>query len=173
MSFSLKPRLFLTGFLPGFLFLIGVLVIYKQYKPPQIWLFCRNMSLPSGIGIVILSFIVGQVFDSVRDWGIERIHSRCFKADIYWQYFSKASTEDIEKLDDNFYIWYVLNYNLAISMFAVIALVVLDSIKWLPVKELFTVPWIVGLLGVSIFFLIADAYTLRKDVSEITSRNKD
>jgi len=102
-------------------------------KYEEIWQFCRNMSLPSGIGIVILSFIVGQVFDSVRDWGIEGIYrcysKRCSKSDIDWKYFSKASIEEIDKLDDNFYIWYVLNWNLAISMVAILLLVFLDNKK--------------------------------------------
>ena len=138
MGFLLK-RAFLIGFLPGFLFLTGVIVVCKDYNIEGLCAFGNKLSVPLGIGIVIISFIIGQIFDSIRYCFIEGWRYKHFKKqhkkrrlryrkDVNWDFFYDAPKEKIEKLDDNYYIWYDLNVDLVVSLVGLVIFVLVHAL---------------------------------------------
>lgn len=164
----LKPRLFLIGFLPGFTYLVGVLFIYKGYEYHSVISFGKSISLPFGIAIVILSFIIGQVFDSFRDCCVENIFEWFVKKDIKWDFFYQASDEKIERLDNNYFIFYILNINILICLLALSLLIILNSCG-LKIHTILTNPIsIVIQLFIAIIILFFDAIDLRRDISTHT-----
>ena len=179
MAFLLK-RGFLTGFLPGFLFLTGVVVVWgEDYHVGYLLAFCTALSLPLAIGILVVSFIIGLVVDSIRDNFIEKwLKSRCRK-DIDWDFFYDAPKDKIDILDDNYYIWYVVRLDLVISL----VMIILSTLANVGVKlakygvcGVFDKEWIVGpilLIVLSIIMIIplwADALELRHEIAEHTHK---
>jgi hypothetical protein len=176
MSFLFK-RGFLIGFLPGFLFVVGVVFVWKDYNIRCLFAIGNKLSVPLGIGIVIISFILGQVFDSIRDWLIEGCRYKHFKKlhkkrrsryrkDVNWDFFYDAPKEKIEKLDDNYYIWYDLNVDLVISLVSLVIFVLVHALFW----KLNIIPDAV-VIGISILSMIPlwkDANALRKEVAKHT-----
>jgi len=125
MKFQLKPRIFLIGFLPGFLFIAGFVTLYNQYDLESIKSFAQNITLFTGTGIVILSFIIGQVFDSFRDFFLEYLIFRSILKilnwkDINWNFWYESSNQNIDKLDNNYFLFYIINLNISISLIALI-----------------------------------------------------
>ena len=71
MNFSLRPRIVLMGFLPGFLFIILFVAILYDYKIDIIIKFAKEINFSIGFAVVIFAFTLGQVIDSIRDVCIE------------------------------------------------------------------------------------------------------
>src|ERR1035437_2051320 len=108
MNLSLKPRVFLIGFLPGFLFIVAFILMYDGYDIPGFINFTKEITVFSGIAIVILSFIIGQFFDSIRDFFIEGLcHLVLKEKDINWDFFYKSEDKNIDRLDNNYFLFYV------------------------------------------------------------------
>jgi hypothetical protein len=177
MGFVLK-RAFLVGFLPGFPFVAAVIFACKGYDVNCILALGEKLSVPFGIGLVVACFLIGQVFDSFRDWFVEswrkkhvnKLHKKRrqrHRKDVNWDYFYHASKENIEKLDNNFYIWYALNVDLVISLIATGIFVCIFKREW------------VVLLGVCIALLFSitplwkDANDLRKEIAKYTQNPED
>jgi hypothetical protein len=165
MSFLFK-RGFLVGFLPGFLFLTGVVFVWKDYNIHCLFAIGSKLSVPLGIGIIIISFIIGQVFDSIRD----RFFEPCHKKNINWDFFYEAPKEQIEKLDDNYYIWYVLNTNLVISLIGLLIFVAFHALF----GKVKITPWAVVIVSIlSMIPLWMDANSLHEDVAKHTQKKKE
>jgi len=181
MGFLLK-RAFLIGFLPGFLFLTGVIVVCKDYDIVGLCAFGNKLSVPLGIGIVIISFIIGQIFDSIRDCFIEGWRYKHFKKqhkkrrlryrkDVNWDFFYDAPKEKIEKLDDNYYIWYDLNVDLVVSLVGLVIFVFVHALF----GKVNIIPdgVVIGISILSMIPLWKDASELRKEVAKHTQNKEE
>lgn len=171
MNFKLKPRVFLIGFLPGFLFIIAFVIIYKKFDLVSIKELLKSSSLLTGIAIVIFSFILGQVFDSIRDNFIEDMLFKFIykKNDIQWDFFFEASEEEIDKVDNNYYLFYVININLSISLFIIALMVLLGWPYEIPNGFFISKCLLLIIIAVSIIILMWDAIVLRKDIANHTN----
>lgn len=180
MGFLLK-RGFLIGFLPGFLFLTGVIVVCNDYNIVGLCAFGNKLSVPLGIGIVIISFIIGQIFDSIRDYFIERWRYKHFKKlrkkrrlryrkDVNWDFFYDAPIEKIEKLDDNYYIWYDLNVDLVISFVGLVIFVLVHAL--FGKVNIIIDAVVIGISILSMIPLWKDADELRKEVAKHTQSDE-
>lgn len=187
MNFSLKPRVFLIGFLPGFLFILAFLILSNDYDLDAVKEFAESISLFSGIAIVILSFIIGQIFDSFRDFFIEGLifewlfkwfskrkpYSKYLKnGDINWDFFYVASEKQIDKLDNNYYLFYVVNINLAICLVVILVLILFNWHKKIPHDFIINKLWLIISISISVFLLAFDALVLRNDIAKITRTKK-
>ncbi len=168
MKITLKPRVFLIGFLPGFLFIFGFIFIYKNYEFDAFNNFVKNITLFSGIAIIILSFIIGQVIDSFRDSAIENFLD-IFCSKIRWKFFYEKSETDIDKLDNNFYLFYVLNLNLSICLLLLLVMIITGWPEKFPTDFQLNKSTIIIITIASIIVLFIDAIILRKYISKITS----
>lgn len=183
MNLKLKPRVFLIGFLPGFLFICGIILTYKQFDFHQILIRSKEISLIVGFAIIILSFIVGQVFDSFREWVIENRFAKCWekkdREDIYWDFFYNASDEDIDKLDNNYYLFYVLNLDLSICLSVLILasianlILILFSVVKCDCFAITTSLIFIAIYGISIFLLVKDASILREEIAKHTNKSNN
>jgi hypothetical protein len=194
MKFSLKPRVFLIGFLPGFLFILAFLISYKEYNLHTVKKFAESISLFSGIAIVILSFIIGQIFDSFRDFFIEEKlficlfktklyqkylkNVKCLKnGDINWNFFSDASEKEIDKLDNNCYLFYLVNVNLSLCLIIISTLIFFNwpnEFKSFSINNVCIINkfWLLRSIFVSVLILVLDALILRNEVARITKSKK-
>lgn len=181
MSFSLKPRLFLIGFLPGFLFIAGCLALKKNCDYSSMGKLLKDIILFSGTAIIVFSFIIGQVFDSVRDLIIENLLKfdlrKCKfvkENNIDWDFFYKADEKNIKKLDENFYLFYVINTNISICFFLFLLMIIFN---WpFPISSNyfgFNKFGIIILIIISIIVLIGDAVAIRPHIVKITKGNLD
>jgi len=183
MNLKLKPRVFLMGFLPGFLFICGIVLTYKQFDVHQILVTSEKITIIIGIAIIVLSFIIGQVFDSCRDWLVEdNIADRWKKVnrkDINWDFFFTASDKKIDKLDNNYYLFYVLNLDLSICLASLILsiignfLLMICSMVECNRMVIFKSILFVVIYVLSILFLFKDALILRSEIALHTNKNTD
>ena len=183
MSLTLKPRVFLIGFLPGFLFICGIILANQEFDFNQILNQANDITLIIGIAIIILSFIIGQVFDSVRECGIEKYFEHKYKnckskdkQDINWDFFYDAMEKDIDKLDNNYYLFYVLNFDLSICLLFLILYfpfwIVFSSCK-LDSSTIKSIMIFITIYGASILLLVLDALELRKEIARHTNKSSN
>jgi hypothetical protein len=176
MKFQLKPRLFLIGFLPGFLFIVGFIILYKKFDFLSIKLLAQNITLFTGTAIVIISFMIGQVFDSFRDWFVELIFEVIVRKNkgqnINWDFFYKSSSQEINKLDDNYFIYYVVNLNISISLFALMIFIFFNWPNKIPSSFFISKSFIVISVVICIIILVGDSWILRKHIAKATNLEK-
>jgi hypothetical protein len=192
MNFSLKPRQLLFAFIPGFFLILVIFILHLKFEFTKESIDIEKFNLGLIFLIIVISYLVGIIIDSIRDGAVENFFDFLFaqftknnkltwKAKpINWNFFFHASEKEIEKLDDNFYIWYVVNLNITISI--LLAFIFLGSeILW---DNYFTTLKHPHILFLTIFFLflsgvilLINAWGLRKEISEITNgcnnNNKD
>ena len=138
--------------------------------------------------LIIVAFIIGQVFDSLRDGVVESIldHDltlRIWKqkkvrvlSKVKWDFFSTAAETEIDKLDDNYYIWYGIDVNLFLSFLAVAGIIVYkiafqNYIVNNPHQQRI-IAVLVLIVASSIIFLI-DFLVLRIEISDITNKGSE
>jgi hypothetical protein len=174
MTFTLKPKFFLTGFIPGFILLFGIIILNYGCDFSLVDSFMQKITLFSGIVILISSFIIGQIIDSIRD-AIDELIDKLRKnktKKINWMFYFESEEEDIEKLDNNFYLFYTINFNIAICFFILLLFVLADSPICIATNLFIKKCWLAVSLVVSIFILVFDAILIRKYIVKITHTHK-
>ena len=186
MNFTLKPRVFLIGFLPGFLFICGIILTNLHFDFCLTIMQAKNITLIIGIAIIIISFILGQVFDSIRDGIIEKIFEKKSNRDkekgkensqdINWDFFFDASEKKIDKLDNAYYLFYVLNIDLSICLFFLMLYLPIEMAFTTCAKNCLTIPNALicaAVYTVSIILLVIDAVVLRDEIVKHTNKSKN
>jgi hypothetical protein len=174
MNLSLKPRVFLTGFLPGFLFIVVFVLLYKDFNFLSLKNFAKEITAFSGLAIIILSFIIGQFFDAFRDFFIEgsfHLVSKYFPKikDINWDFFYKESDKNIDRLDNNYYLFYLVNVDLAICLISILIMIIINWPKQFPSNFIITKCYLVLWLFAAIIVLLLDAFLLRREIVKHTN----
>ncbi len=169
MNLSLKPQVFLTGFLPGFLFIVGSIFLFTDFNFSAFTDFAKEISVFSGIAIIIMSFIVGQFFDSIRDFFIEGLYSFILKnKDINWDFFYKSSEKKADKLSNNYFLFYLVNVNLSIALIGLLIMILVGWPHSLPDNFVMSKTTLIISFAAVIIVLLLDAIALRKEIAKHT-----
>lgn len=119
MENALKPQPLMAEVLPGFASLLLLSVAYGAAHPTQIkastiLIFLGPATvIAGGFGILLICWIVGTFFDTLRDL-IESILDRHYP--VHWSYLLKEPADQIQKLHDSWLAYYFLNGNMAIGL---------------------------------------------------------
>jgi hypothetical protein len=174
MNFSLKPHPLIAHWVPGFMVIF--IVLFSASNWDYTCLFSKiipNEATGARGALIILTlavvaFVIGEFLDSVRDLVVERCLDS--KDPIKWDFFFKGDKNELKNLMDNYFTYYVLNWNLAlgiiVSSISIILLGLLGLIEPPPCR------WIlIGLLVTAalLIFFIWDAMELRRDIKKHTS----
>jgi hypothetical protein len=179
MENLLKPRRIrqiLIGFLPGFLFILFIIAIYNGFNWADIKKEVQGFGTTLSFVLIIIAFIVGQVFDSLRDGIFEILLNHNVSLPlpkkkrwlllnkIKWEFFATAKEDRIDNLDDNFYIWYLVNFNLFLCILTVFIIIFINKTFYDKLSTIGIVLFIISLIA----FLI-DSLVLRIEVGKITN----
>ncbi len=152
----MRPKPLLAHWVPGLAFVaIVVLTLRPGPQGTLVSLFKVYGRLGIGVGLGILSYVVGQVFDALRDVCDCAID---MWEEVNWHFFVTANPRHIEKLEDWFFTYYILNFNLALCLAA------LNFVPWI---RLAVWEHCVSIVVAALFAL--DAYILRKHLAELTN----
>lgn len=147
--------------------------MYKGYNSHAFTEFTKGISLFSGIAIIILSFIVGQFFDSIRDYLIEdKILSKIVKTDINWDFFYNSSDKEINRLSNGYFLFYLVNVNLALVTIGFLIMILIGWPNKIPVDFIMTKISLITSCLIVILVLLLDACVLRKDIAKHTNAIK-
>lgn len=163
MNINIKPHILISHLLPGSFFLILFSLDYNSWKMENITNCLEDLDATKMIGLgvilIIISFLLGEIFDSFRDgigeWLLDKID------EVTWDYFYTAPKEELQKLESSYFTWYVFNFNTAVSLLVggVITLIFFHG----KVDFRIGVAWFLA-----IFILAFDAWQLRKEVAKHT-----
>jgi hypothetical protein len=160
MSFPLKPLQLVAQWVPGAFFIVAILPAFYDWSwsktmedlaksPTSI---SPAVSLPA---FAIAAFVIGQVFDSLRD---------IFENDnINWDFFFGGETEKLRKLEDYYFTYYIFNVNLAIALSVAMLVWILAG----HFCDFSLLIWFLVIL--SLVILIWDACLLRKHIVKHTN----
>ncbi len=159
----MRPKPLLAHWVPGLAFVvISLLTLTSSVQEALLALVKTYGGFGFGIiALAILSYVIGQVFDALRDifeWVFYVIFSYLGWRDVDWYFFVKGEQRYIAGVEDWFFTYYMLNFNLAFAMIS-----------------LNLVPWIVLSKGerwtsiVLVILFVADAAILRYDLVELTN----
>jgi uncharacterized membrane protein len=155
MNVSFKPSPVLAIWVPGFSLAVFVLLSLNRWEALSL----SQTSLPEfgvwrAIIVVVLSFVVGQFLDAVRDVLLENFVFDKFCGTVKWQFFFEAPKEKLENLEEWFYTWYELDANLFVGLIIAMLLCAFGKV---PANRL---TWVLMVAGALFFFV--DALELRK-----------
>lgn len=169
MNFNIKQHPLISHLIPGFIFLLILYIASFDWKIMPLIL--DTEKVPSGnnliiIGIISLvaAFLLGEVFDSLRDLIWENLWDKFLKKGIKWEFFFNGSIMDINKLQDGYFTWYVFNVNSSISIF--FSLII--GFVWL---DFSLIVLFIGIIIMTI--LVWDAIELRKEIVQHTTKNNE
>ena len=166
MDQPLKPQPLMRHVLPG-LFLIILLIGSYYFTDPDHFLeqLQKIQSLAAKI-IAVLSvtaffaaWIIGNILDVIRNI-IDEITHRIFK-EQWWEFLFTANKEGVERLDEYYYNYYVLDANFAISI--LITLVVSTFLCRFSRYEWF--------LLILFILIAADAILLRIEINNVVKEH--
>lgn len=164
MNFNIKQHPLISHLIPGYIFLLILYIASFDWEIKPLIL--DTEKVPSGnnliiIGIISLvaAFLLGEVFDSLRDSIWENLSDFFKKHEIHWDFFFQGDMENIAKLQDGYFTWYVFNVNSSISILT--ALII--SLHWINYSSIAL--WI-GIIIIAI--LISDAVVLRRDIVRLS-----
>lgn len=163
---QLTQHQILSFFPPGFIFIACYLFIYFYPANNIDFLshFFEEIKIIGplgGIGIIVFSFIIGLIFDAIRNGILEN----ALPSKINWEYFHHDTTT--KKLDGfyrRYYSYYVFDLNVSISLFICTIMLFLSA----SCNKTFN--YLIAINLIAIVFLAIDAFDLRKEMSTITNK---
>ncbi len=163
MNISLKPHILISHFIPGFVFIVMSFSSYMNWKINLIVATLKdtpntNIIIVSFVSIII-AFLIGEVFDSLRDLLEEFPLNKIF-SEVNWDFFFNADKEKIEKLNESYFTWYVFNLNSSLSLIGALLFTTL-FINNPPFKI-----WAIVVIASLILFI--DGIILRKEIAKHT-----
>ena len=163
MNFSLKPHPLVAHWVPGFTFL--TLIWLSRHG----WNF--GVLAPTGpqaalytLILAVAAFVTGQVFDALRDSLIERLFDKHKK--LKWEKIVHADSGKVNRFEDYYYTWYVLDWNLAISLFAFLVTFLLSWLTGWPANIRCHIGVFVVVFARIALFII-NAILLRKEIIDL------
>jgi hypothetical protein len=111
MNISFKPGLIVSIWLPGFALTAFLLIYIPNWNISEL-----ALNTWIALGIFAVSFVVGQFLDSARDALLENFLFERICGQVRWEFFFEADKELIAKLEEWYYMWYVLDANILIAI---------------------------------------------------------
>jgi hypothetical protein len=160
MSFSLKPHPLIAHWVPGVAFLVLAWGSYHE------WTYLSLPSVTSEAALLtlvasVMAFVIGAVFDAFRNSVIENRLDKTAGRKIEWNRLITADKEQLDRLENYYFTYYVLDWNLALCIFALLVIWLVvppQKIEW---GYLRVVLIVVALL------LSYDAMSLRGEIKEV------
>lgn len=173
MDSSIKPKPMIGEILPGFTFLVLFLFCYFRAHPCQFeWI----LSMGGGVTIatsglvLIVSWIIGDIFDAIRDTLGEGIFD--LLQPLWWDFFFKGDSDKVNLLEEYYFSYYKLDCNFVIG----IALFLLS--EWLFCKFDLTfispLPWYANVIILPVVAIVffSDAMVLRHAMKKLLDEEK-
>lgn len=115
MNFSLKPNPLIALWVPGFLTMIAILL--AAYIGGSLGVLNSITGLPLyavGFVVIVVGFAVGELLDTLRDvlWENFLDHLCNEKYKIEWDFFFDGEERHIRNLEEWYYTYYELDFNL-------------------------------------------------------------
>lgn len=155
MDLSMKPSPVIAIWLPGFSLIMFVLLSLYE------WSFTALVKNPgfdavgltlSGIVVLIIAFVLGQLLDAIRDAILENfLFERLWP--VRWEFFFEGPVDKINNLDEWYYTWYEFDANIVVAILVAIVLGIFNLILINPLTYV--------LMIIAMFFFFWDACELR------------
>jgi len=160
MPFSLKPHQLVAHWVPGFVALAFVLLVELKSGHSHLQQVVEAIGKPSaGLAFAVTAFAIGQFLDAIRNLVEEFIEFIAPTCAINWDFIWQFDKEDLERMDDYYYTYYVFDFNLAFALILGFAVQFLPIFSWhLP---WWTVWWIIV---PAILVFMMDGLCLRREI---------
>jgi hypothetical protein len=168
MDTTIKPRPLIGEILPGFtvlgLFLFSYFRAHLDHLDQLIILIKDHSTiiiLASGL-VFILSWIIGDFFDALRETLIERIFD-CWQP-LWWDFFFQGKREKVDQVEDYYYSYYEVSINFTV---AIVIFIICEPLFYCTSAFIKPLPWYINLIlfVVAIVFFL-DARTLRCEIKK-------
>lgn len=177
MNLSLKPHPLVSHWIPGMVFLMFVLLSHCKCDYSEFaHIYAKDASTAS-ISILILAiaaFLIGEVFDVIRDLIGEMWLAKYQILEIKWDYLIYAEGDEVERFYDAFFTWYVVCANLAICLIAFLVMwPLLYRIGLIfPPTDISPGGFRFAIIAIflAIILFLKDAYDLRKEMARISKK---
>jgi hypothetical protein len=171
MNFSLKPHPLIAHWVPGVVVLVTALLAWRDWSVSKVLATFAGDASRATVSVLVLSvvaFVIGEILDSFRN--CREDHA------VNWDFFfEETSEEKVERLNNYYFTYYVLEKNLK----SAINLALLIFVGWACWKlwsgNLFSYPqigWAVPLFLLAvfaIFILHKDSESLRVEIIKHTN----
>jgi len=152
MDSSLKPQPLIAEVLPGFTVLAILTTSYFAHHLEQLK---ALISLPSagtiitalGISVLLISWILGTILDTLRDLCEELLDRLWFRLD--WTFLFDGPSEQIQKLENHWLAYYFLTGNYVIGL----SITVVCGLALPPIR--LSLPWLLAIIVVIVVLVIA------------------
>ncbi|HTC01135.1 MAG TPA: hypothetical protein VK705_10675 [Ferruginibacter sp.] len=157
-------------FIPGQLFVFSYFIACENIKNIGSLVSClQSVNIGFLLVSVAMSFLVGLVFDAIRNGCIEKCFDKCEKnksKKMNWDFFYTGKKDDVGVFYGRYFTYYCFDFNLILSLIS--SLILIDGYSSLEYKYAITVTVIL-----SIGFLIRDGISLRNDMIDVTNYKKN
>jgi hypothetical protein len=161
---SFSPRQLAAHWVPGFVLLAILFLADKQNN--HLYLNRFGQSWDTGIALIALAaagFATGNFLDALRDLCDDKILGRWQKYRIDWDFLLELETDKVQRIDDYYFMSYVLSANLVIALLICAALDLLFFPDHFP-------GWAWWILAVALVVFGQDAWRLRNCIVDDTAR---
>ena len=158
----------ISYYLPGQLFVFCFFITYQQVNSiDKLITSLKDLNIAFGVVSIIFSFLIGLIFDAIRNGFIEKIFKLIEKKKpktdkINWDFFYTGDIKDVGVFYGRYFTYYCFDFNLIISLF--ISIIMLDSCGSLKYKLIFTLVSIGSIIS-----LLSDGLVLRSDMAKATN----
>jgi len=161
MNLSLKPNPIIALWVPGFLTL--TVTLFVAYQNGSLNILSLSTVIPLyiiGFMVIIAGFAVGEFLDTIRGLS-ENIWDRIckHKYEINWKFFFDANEEHIRNLEEWYFTYYELDFNLLSGT------IIIYILSWFSVIKINCTTQIIMIFP-SITFLLSVLF-IRKEIKEL------
>ena len=159
--FPIRPQPRLEEVLSGLATIMIIAVGYGTKHPDiadSFWSSEKPLAFVAGLGLslFIVSWIAGTILDTGRDlfeWVIDWFWP------LNWDFLMTAPTGDVQRLNGEYFAYYLLNANYVIGGLVILGLAKLSIIT--------LQPWALGIIAIITAILFLEAAFLRKEIRAI------
>ncbi len=174
MNFSLKPHPLIAHWVPGGLVVVAVLMAWNDWSVSTVLALFAGDASKATISIIVLSvaaFVIGEIFDSLRD-GRE-------SDDVNWDFFYDASEDEIKRLNESYFTYYVLDKNLVCAISVAWVFFAWHPPAWACWNTLSCHPScctglcflaVTAIVGITIWILVRDSKLIRDEIKRHTNK---
>ncbi len=125
MNFSLKPHPLIAHWIPGTIVVASAALAWNDWNvSTALALFAGDASRAtiSILALSVAAFVLGEIIDAFRDFRE--------KDDVNWNFFFDASEEEIKRLNESYFTYYVLGRNLVWALLIALAFFIWHPPAW-------------------------------------------
>ena len=165
MGFSLKPHQLVAHWVPG---VVVIAILFLADLKNEFHLF-KHVTDALGapvtvLALAVMAFAIGLFLDDIRNLAEEFTGRFCPKYTIKWDFIWKFSKENLQRLEDYYFTYYVFDFNMACALF-----ISLLAVEFLPIFPQHLPCWILVIIGIATFVFALDCHFLRKEIIKLSN----